>query len=190
MHSNHIMIDIETMSTESDAAIISICALEFGVTLGDIGQSLTTRLDPKFTPGRRSPDTLKWWMEQDPGVRRQEWSGTATAEEAADLLDFFVKSRPHHWVWASPSTFDLSILKTFYRSHLRREYPINWRRERDLSTLNYIAKELGIDLEPAKNFRDRQAHDPWSDCVEQAREVQLIFKTLGGWEANRPAYQP
>lgn len=175
MHNRHIMIDLETLSTENDAAIIAIGAVEFD--LDNILQERLWLIDPRLASGRRDVSNLEWWSNQDPNTAWSMWSGS-TRENivAAELFNWMVPFHETHWVWAGPSTFDLSILKTWYRSQ-NMILSYNWRSASDLTTLSRLADELGIDYSNEK-FEGFVPHNALSDCIKQARRTQIILRKL------------
>jgi DNA polymerase III epsilon subunit-like protein len=184
MHNQHVMIDLETLSTENDAAIIAIGAVEFD--LDRILQERLWRLDPQLTPGRRDLSTIVWWGQQDRAVREFVFGGTLFFEDVLkSLADWILPMWDTHWVWAGPSTFDLSILKTRYQD-AGLTNPINWRKHRDLTTLRAVSDELAISSEiPTEGFR---AHDPLHDSIKQARRTQVILKSLAHqFDTREPA---
>lgn len=188
MHNKHVMIDIETLSTENDAAIIAIGAVEF-----DLDRILQERLwliNPQLASGRRDISTLEWWATQNRETATKVWSGFERENVvAAELFNWMVPFHnadygraEGHWIWAGPSTFDLSILKTWYLSQ-NMILPWNWRNERDLTTLSRIANQLGIDYSGEK-FDGFEAHNPLSDCIKQARRCQIILKRFAACKCS------
>lgn len=177
------MIDIETLSTENDAAIIAIGAVEFD--LDNILQERIWTIDPRLASGRRDVSTLEWWQKQiedNPDLAWRCWSGSSRENiVAAELFNWFNALKPYgtdpHWVWAGPNTFDLAILKTWYHSQ-NMILPWDWRAGRDLTTLSRLADQLGIDYSGEK-FEGFEAHNPLSDCIKQARRCQIILHQLG-----------
>ncbi len=185
MHNKHVMIDIETLSTENDAAIIAIGAVEFN--LDDILQERVWLIDPMLTSGRRDVSTLEWWekqREENPTMAGYVWSGSTRENvAAAELFNWMVPFRAPiedpksgHWIWAGPNTFDLSILKTWYKTQ-NMILPWDWRMGRDLTTFSRIANELGIDYS-GEAFEGFEAHNPLSDCIKQAHRTQIILRHL------------
>lgn len=176
MHNKHVMIDIETLSTENDAAIIAIGAVEFD--LDNILQEKLWLINPKLATGRRDISTLEWWESQPHETFAMVWSGFERENVvAAELFNWMVPFRDAgHWVWAGPNTFDLAILKTWYKAQ-NMILPWNWPMGRDLTTLSRIANELGIDYS-GEAFEGFEAHNPLSDCIKQARRCQIILKAL------------
>lgn len=192
MHDRHVMIDIETLSTENDAAIVAIGAVEFD--LDRILQQKMWKIDPRFASGRRSPSTLSWWSSQllENPTLRSVWEGVQEENIiAGELFNWMVPfwAKPGdiagHWIWAGPNTFDLSILKTWYQSQ-SMILPWDWRAGRDLTTLCRVADQLGIDYKQVDDPGTEEPHNPLSDCIHQARRCQYILKQLA-WLTDKAA---
>lgn len=188
MHNEHVMIDIETLSTENDAAIIAIGAVEFD--LDRILQKRVWLINPRLASGRRDVSTLEWWAGQPQTTFETVWGGFERENViAAELFNWMVPLREKHWIWAGPSTFDLSILKTWYRNQ-GMILPWDWRAGRDLTTLSRLADQLEIDYS-GEEFDGFIAHNPLSDCEKQARRCQIILKHLRdmkiGYDSSDPS---
>lgn len=176
MHNLHIMIDIETLSTRSDAAIFAIGAVEF--TLDRITREARWLIDPTTAVGYRDDSTLDWWADQvasEPLLKSLFKGLKRSSAVANELAEWIMPAFDAHWVWAGPSTFDLTILKTWYRT-LGIAYPINWQNERDMSTLARVADQLGIEYKSAATALIE--HDPLDDCIEQAHRTRTILNHL------------
>lgn len=64
----NVMIDLETLSTKTNASIIEIAAVEFNKYSGETSEVFRARIDPsEWGKNGRDVDgcTVKWWMEQD-----------------------------------------------------------------------------------------------------------------------------
>lgn len=174
----HLSIDIETLSTRPTAAVISIGAVTFDLS-GGIYDKFEVQLDSRFTPGDQDADTINWWKNQNPEVVKKQFGGKTTTIEALALLDEWVESCYHSiyggQVWAGPASFDFPILSNLY-AHYDRKTPWPWQAQKCVSTLCWQAKLLGVDLRSARI--GRTLHDPLSDAIEQAVEVQLFVKAV------------
>ncbi len=65
---NHLMIDIETLSTQPNAVICAIGAVFFEPSTGKTGPSFYQTIDPRTSQNRGahiSADTVMWWLRQD-----------------------------------------------------------------------------------------------------------------------------
>lgn len=177
MSRKDLMIDIETLSTNNDAAIIAIGVATFRGDTPDENISDEFLIDPRYAPGHRGADTFKWWEMQDPGVFAHATSGTDTPEEAIEKFeDFYHTHRPKH-IWANSPQFDLVILRTLYHA-LGKEAPFHYNRERDFRTLKDLAKNYKIDYSAAYKGRIKQKHNAQSDALCQAAAAQLILDRM------------
>ena len=70
----NIMIDLETLSTHTDAAIIEIGAVEFNKYTGEIGNKLNIIINPSdwCKNGRHvDGETIQWWFKQKNEARKR-----------------------------------------------------------------------------------------------------------------------
>ena len=167
------MIDIETLSSKPDAAVIAI-----GICLFDeveVLESAEILIDPRLAPGRRDKSTLAWWNSQDPEVFRKMMSGTEPPWEACHYLAEIIEDWNAKVMWANPPTFDISIMRHLYEV-VDIPFPIHFTGERDFRTLRKIADLHKVDYrEP---YAQRTAHDAESDAVCQAHALQIILRDL------------
>ena len=167
------MVDIETLSSQPDAAVIAI-----GLCLFDdkeILDSTEILIDPRFTPGHRNQDTLRWWNEQDPEVFRKMMSGTMMPWTAIEYMSSILQDWGVKTMWANPPTFDISILRHLYGIY-DEEFPIHFSKERDFRTMKTFAREMNIDY--SAPYAERSAHDAESDAIAQAKALQIILRDL------------
>ena len=81
----HISLDLETMSTESDAAIVQI-----GATVVGSPETFNVYIDPKSSESigaHVDAGTMQWWNKQDPELC-PDWENIT--EELGDLL-FYIQ---------------------------------------------------------------------------------------------------
>jgi hypothetical protein len=79
-YSCHLMLDLETLSTEPNAAIVSIgaCAFDMLDKEEDIEHTFLRRvsIESNFEHGRHiSADTLMWWFKQSPEAQQATFAG-------------------------------------------------------------------------------------------------------------------
>lgn len=181
------MIDIETMSTRTDAAVFQIGAMGFEFASGgkvynskpfEAYISLQSSLDAGL---HVDPATIAWWMQQDDGVRTDAAIGLQYGISLDDALsgldewmmqDFEIPWDTVEGIWAKPITFDLTILTSAYQK-LGREVPWNWRNGRDLRTLFHLAGG-----EPQMMF-DGRPHSAVDDCEHQICQLQMAVQQMG-----------
>lgn len=168
-----LMIDIETLSTRNDAAVIAI-----GASVSRFGKIEKTQgmyIDPRLAIGHRSIETLEFWADQPPDVRAKVWGGINNVEKALTWLDDLYRQYKPDEVWANSPQFDLVILRYAYRA-VGRDAPWHFTGERDFRTLKNLARMKGIDYQKA--YEGIIKHDPESDAECQLKAVDLILEKL------------
>lgn len=182
---NHIMLDLETLSTAHNAAIVSVGAVLFDPENNRLGkefyQVVALSDDPK--DGVIDASTVRWWLTQSDDARAVFASGTAKPlKEILSNFSHFVEEYCgiQAQVWGNGATFDNVILSAAYRRH-GLKLPWSFRNDRDVRTV----VELGLAL---RNFdakaiisQSGMAHHALDDARYQAQYVCAIYAAL----ANR-----
>lgn len=173
MMETELMLDIETLSSQPNAAVIAIGLVAFNQE--EILNECEILIDPQFTPGHRNPDTLDWWHDQDSRVFRKMMSGGEYPWDACDQFVDFCNQYKKAPMWANPPTFGISIMRHLFKVY-DKEFPIHFTRERDFRTIKKMAERVGVDYSEA--YEERDAHDAVDDAKVQARALQLIRNGL------------
>lgn len=165
------MIDLETMSTRADAAIVSIGAV-------NVGSGAEFYMVVDDWTGRIEPSTVVWWMRQSIPVRMAALS-QPTAHE--DMLKAFTKWLGEQRVegdclrlWGDED-FDTVILKEAY-ARAGLAHPWTYQEARGLRTAKEI---MGID-DDAFEWGERVEHVA-IDCARQAA-IMLRTAFAAYWE--------
>lgn len=154
----HIMLDLETLSSSSDAAIISIGAVAFNFNNG-IGSSFYAVLDTDEQVGRGrgiSRSTMLWWGEQTLDAKKvfsEEASGTRDAlQQFARFCDDVGNIEG---MWGNGSDFDNVILGGLYDLYGMKK-PWSYARNRCYRTLRNLPKitSMLVRLGTHHNARD------------------------------------
>ena len=82
-----LMIDLETMGQRFDAPILSIGAVYFDLSTGNLGKTFISRVDPTdaMNYGKPHGETLKWWMGQGDAARKNAMTGTTSVKVPWDF---------------------------------------------------------------------------------------------------------
>lgn len=177
-------IDIETMDTGPQAAVVAIGARLFtrdGPSKGFecfIDQMLAGQI------GTVSEETMKWWAKQDNAVRDQVFSGKLHPTDALFRLDQFLAEHKPETVWANSPSFDIVILRHLYKQ-CGRKFPFHYRDERDFRTLYAMGRDLQVDTISA--WQDMRAHNPLDDATAQAKAGALILSRIYAPTVSTPA---
>lgn len=183
MTNTHMMVDIETLGTGYDAAIVQIGAVlfdPFGV--GHVGsRRWNVLLDSAMEYGAVDASTLLWWFEQEESARKSVFfANRASLGFVLDALSSFWRRSGAVGLWANGATFDPVILATAYRKtgvHL----PWGHREVRDMRTLMWMAPEAarwGYYRWDEEN-PDAIRHDALHDALRQASVVQDCLRAIG-----------
>lgn len=177
-----IMLDLETLSSEPDAAIVAIGAACFGSEQFDpTVYNFHVVIDPCSSAkkgGIISASTIKWWMNQSDEAR-SIFSDKDSCDIGAALWRFrnFCKdAAPRVRVWGNGADFDNTVLRRAYE-RVGFEVPWTFRDNRCFRTL----KNLRPDI-PFEPFPDSIQHRADHDAINQAVHAQKILKAIGSWK--------
>lgn len=173
----HIMLDLETLSTRPDAAIIQIGAVLFEPVYG--GKILNNKPFNKFTllqdgQGTIDTSTFAWWLQQPHAPRvgkALEEQGVILADALSDFIKWPQEAHGLGWdaiggIWAKPSNFDIAILHSAFARH-GVEPPWDHRSTRCSRTLFETTGGA-----PEIDWTGLVAHDAFDDALGQAMQLQ------------------
>jgi hypothetical protein len=183
------MIDLETLSLEPEAAVLSM-----GIAIFDESQVIDTigwAIDLTKINGHIDMRTLAWWMEDGKDAARNfSFTGKyAPFTVAFELKAYLAKHNPQEF-WANDPEFDLVVLKQWWKRHNANaihgeqalgDYPLGgtgYKLSRSFRTIMSECERLGFDT---KSFaRPYIAHNPVDDAASQARVVIEARRLIGG----------
>lgn len=185
---NHAMLDLETMSNASSAAIVSMAALRFDPR-GDRMETLIAdclhptqfyrrvRLSSSVEIGLTiDADTVMWWLKQDKSAQAELTEGcTIHVAHALDQLGAWCFDNQIGYVWSHGAGFDVVILANAY-NRLGRQTPWKYNHVRDTRTVYDLA---GIVLHEEPSPEGYLQHHALWDCWKQAAAVQKAYRRLG-----------
>lgn len=171
-----IMIDLETLATSVDAAILTIGAVKFDPFGQDIKDPkmekfyVTVDLDSCDEIGLvTSDDTIAWWASQSQQAQDAAFDpkGRIHIRDAMNQLYKFCWGAKR--VWSNGATFDIVICETVFKK-LNKAVPWKFWEIRDVRT----AFDLGIN----PNRPPITAHHALEDAWNQAVGIQTVYNTL------------
>ncbi len=174
------MLDIETLSTDPHATVVSIGAVS------SLGLEFYTRpnMDEQIRAGRNiKADTVAWWMSQSDEARSAFSTKEVSVREALNALRYFIQAVKtiekvdEVLVWAKPPSFDCVILKTLYE-FANDECPWGFRDERCFRTLIKIFPDVSPPTASGV------AHNALDDARYQMQHLKLLLPFI---EANKSA---
>lgn len=174
-----VMLDLETLSTRSNASILVIAAIKFD-RHSNISKPTTTspnQFYAKIDTNSCSqlgmhidPKTIHWWWEQDSKIREEAF-GNPREDLKSVLLRFSKWYGNSKAIWSHGATFDIPILAEAYNL-CGLEPPWKFWLARDTRTLFDITGIRQEDL-PNENL-----HNALYDCWRQICGVQEALKRL------------
>ena len=183
----NVMIDLETLSTHTNAAIIEIGAVEFNKHTGEVGEKFNVIIEPSdWCKNDRHVDgeTIQWWFSQTDEARKrfvtkQKDIEYCTLKHALQKLRYFimdcdtVDDDKNVVVWGNGSTMDITILESAYE-YFDIEIPWKYWAVNDVRTI--------VDLNPTikKNtkFNYGIQHSAVADCLYEIEYVSKTVKSL------------
>ncbi len=195
--SKHMMIDIETLSTRSNAAIVSIGACMFDPNLEPTesyvvaADAFVVGVNPDYYYTGRfhvDPKTESWWKRQSKEARAGlKINQASTLPLALDRFCTWIEAQDFEktttpWtkdssrVWANPPQFDLVILRDAAQHAYgsTNDVPWHYRQETCCRTHMYLHPDAAADARGCQLDTGLIAHRADHDAVRQARLVQYI----------------
>lgn len=140
-----IMIDIESLSLDPRALILSIGAVDFSA--GELGAEFYVDVNAYTQPNRHiSASTALWWIKQsvtNPAAATSVVAGVhKELPDALRLLAQYIEQIDCGEVWFNGPQFDAVVLSTAFADH-GITIPWDYRNVRDLRTLKALAGARG-----------------------------------------------
>lgn len=178
----HAMIDLETLSTRYDAAVISIGVAIFNdsKTLDSAGWALA----PESIHGHIDPKTVQWWTQQSEAAREFSFTGKYKSMTAGFELKTLLAKHDVKEVWSKDPHFDHVILTSWWdrvaeiEKFTLGEFPYHYRAPRSYRTLEAEVIRAGYDKDMWEEF-NYVAHNPVEDAMTQARAVIKMRQLIG-----------
>jgi DNA polymerase III alpha subunit (gram-positive type) len=170
LNATHIMVDLETMSTAYNAAIVSIGAV--AVKNGEVLRTFesTISLESSMANGLHvSASTVMWWMQQSEHAR-QALQSSNDLRKTLQTLNEWAEPLKDPRVWGNGATFDNVILRNAYNVAGLKPF---WQYKHDRCYRTF--KDL---IDPQRRLLPREgatAHTALADAVDQMYHLQKMF---------------
>ena len=162
-----VMVDVETLSTKPNAAIIQIAATKFTINDGitdefviNVERNENFHIDPKVEA---------WWSNQ-PIAAQESWkSNPVTINHAVDAFAEWLGKTYGVFFWSQGTAFDFPILQNAFDYCGYPKYPWYYPLVMDTRTIFAFA---GIDH---KQGSVGTMHVAIDDCKTQVKHLRSIF---------------
>jgi hypothetical protein len=180
------MIDLETLSKRTDAAIVQVAAVAFDSETGETLSTFNRFVFEQHSPGYLDVDTIAWWLIQEGAAKFGKnvlENGVGLSTALHDLCAWFTdqdnrdgvtfRSGVVEGVWAHGATFDFPVL-AFALDRCGIAVPWSHRAPRDTRTLYALAPGgcPKVETDPARK------HDALYDCEVQVQQVVQALAAL------------
>ena len=171
-----IMIDLETLATSPNAAVLTIGAVRFDPFNNDIGnptcEKLYIRVDLDSCDDlglEVNDDTIAWWAQQSKEAQEEAFNpeGRVHVREAFNQLYKFCWGAKR--IWSHGASFDTVICENIFRK-LNKAVPWKFWEVRCTRTLF----DIGINPERPPVLKHHALEDAWNQTVG----VQNVFQRL------------
>lgn len=171
-----IMIDIETLGTQSSSVILSVAAVKFNLQTGEIGEHFYKKVDMQscIDSGLKiNTSTLKFWMEQRHEVLKDLLINAHPLRDVLTNFSIYIKSFGEAMnMWGNSARFDLGLLHNAYDT-IKQPIPWDFRKECDVRTLVMLKPEIKADM----TF-EGDKHNALHDCFHQIKYVSNTYKAI------------
>ena len=187
-----VMFDLETLSTQPDAVVMSFAAVAFDrerrYTWEEIQHldQMTCKIDINSQVGRHiDGSTLHWWMRQSPEAQAGviPLPGHHPIQLRRALLNFreWYKNVRGGVTWSHGAAFDHAIIDSAY-AYVGIENPIHYKDRLCMRTVTHLTQCQRPDVQST-------THDALEDCRFQ---ILWLQDALRKWQPNvpLPAVQP
>jgi hypothetical protein len=177
MANTDVMIDLETLATSTDAAILTIGAVKFDPFGKDVEEPamdsfyVRVNIDSCNDINLHVDDgTIEWWANQDAAVKEEAFGDGADRVHIREAMERLYK---FCWgakrVWSNGAAFDIPICETAFK-RLNKAVPWSFWQVRDVRT----AFDLGINPNRPPVTKHHALEDAWNQAVG----VQNVYNTL------------
>lgn len=171
----HVMLDLETLGTTSDAVIMSIGAVKFDLEsdrIDDAGFYASVSVESNLDLRRViNESTLMWWLKQEPAAQAVFHEPKQTLEQSlCELSDWF--DRDDYEIWANGASFDTPMVEHAFRQ-IKMDAPWRYNASRCFRTYKALPFAKGVSV-PFTGTKHNALHD----AIHQARTLQAIHARM------------
>ena len=177
----NIMVDLETLSTHTNASIIEIAAVEFNKETGEIGHIFQQSIDAsEWGENNRHIEgsTLLRRMEQNKVLLNKYKNHNSKLHTVLQRFRQFYNEHTLNGnneetvLWGNGSTMDITILQSAYE-HFKEPTPWKYWAVNDVRTI------VNLNPEIKKNCTfEGDKHDPVDDCRHQIKYLVETLKSI------------
>jgi len=168
------MLDLETLGTGAEAAIVSLGACAFDLETGQILDTFHQKVMFSPSMGKIDASTVLWWFQQSEEARAALLEGEKLPliDVLRNFRDFATKAQVDG-LWSNGPTFDEVILRAACE-RLDVHLGISFRLSRCCRTFFMLAKDLQM---PRLAFEGVK-HNALDDAINQAQAMSAVYRRV------------
>lgn len=174
---HNVMVDLETLGTQPDAAIVSIGAAVFTARSG-ILDTFYMVVDPETAVADGATmdvSTILWWMQQSGEAKAVFKEQKVPIRTALTCFSAWIGGFDVQGVWGNGAAFDNVILQSAYRN-AGMKAPWPFYKDRCYRTL----RSMMDPLKEAAPGRSGVHHHALSDALHQAEHMVILANRAAG----------
>ncbi|WBM43091.1 3'-5' exoribonuclease [Comamonas aquatica] len=185
----HIVLDLETLSTQPNAVIASIGAVALTASGGFVSEFHVPITTGNFRQCHRHvcAKTVEWWEQQSEEAKLASVKAPNPTLPHPALQAFIAWVHEHAdpkkvKVWGNGSSFDNVILSSLFADYPELERPWAYWNDRDMRTvldLNPAAKDVG----PFEGVKHNALHDARHEAKQLAKVLMATQPAAQGMDA-------
>ena len=165
---NNIMIDIETLSTKTNASILTIGAIRFDRNSFKVKDQFYKRITKESNEhfNRHFDDqTMSWWTKQSDQAQKEIFENKNRINLSTALQELSIFCRGASKIWANGVCFDIIILQSAYEA-CDLDTPWRFWIIRDVRTV-YDLGRMNLTVFKRQNNLLNNCHNALADCETQ-----------------------
>jgi len=176
-----IMVDIETLGTDSNSVIVSISAVAFDIANGKVGETFEVGIDileQALHGGMVDNGTIAWWSTQSKEAKKTLTKiSSQPVEQALSgfnkwLVDTVSVDLKDVKLWGNGSGFDNVIIRNLYRRS-NIDFVLPYWCDNDVRTLVTLA-----NIDTRDYTFEGVKHNGIDDCKHQIRYCSDAYRAL------------
>ena len=192
----HIVVDLETLSTQPNALVLSIGAVALtssGTPVEGGNFYVVLKQDEQGAVRHISQSTVAWWEQQSTEAQQAAYKPTVCTSFVEDALDGFsdwvesITDPKQVLVWGNGCSFDNVILASLY-DDWHRERPWSFWNDRDMRTVTGLIPALkALPFEGIKHHALYDAKHEAAQLSQAILKLDDAFRHLNASAAAQPA---
>ena len=163
-----VMLDIESLSTKTNASILTIGAIRFNRHDFKVKEKFYKRITKESNEHFNrhfDENTISWWHSQSEEAKKEIFENKDRINLSSALQELSIFCRGSKCVWANGVAFDIPILESAYEA-CDLDTPWRFWIIRDVRTV-YDLGRMNLTIFKRQNKLDKQHHNALADCETQ-----------------------